>query len=104
MITGRRAFPAEDFLEGITERVAGLLPTLKQHLQRLPHEWGKAIEWCLRTDPSERPDSARAVIEILDSDSVPPVLRKRAKAARPLKLSRISITALAESEIGRAHV
>ena len=84
MVTGKRAFSTENLVDGIRQRL--MEPPAAGSGQGLPAQWIRAIEACLRIDPSERPDSARSVIAILNGDSVLPVLRNRAKVARPLKL------------------
>lgn len=81
IVAGKRMFPAENFLEGISERIAGLSPSLKKNMENLPPVWFAAIECCLRTNPSERPSSATEVVEILDGDRVPSVSTKHAKGS-----------------------
>lgn len=65
MIAGKRAFPAESFLEGIEERVRGPASSLNEQLQEQSQSWREAISWCLRANSSERAASAAAVVEVL---------------------------------------
>jgi len=53
MITGRRAFQAENFLEGIAQRISGLSPEMEPRM--VPQRWRDAIHWCVRANPAERP-------------------------------------------------
>lgn len=65
MVTGKRAFPAENFLGGIEERVRGPGSSLNEQLQGQSQAWREAINWCLRANPSERAASATDVVETL---------------------------------------
>jgi len=91
MVAGKRAFPAENFLEGISERIAGLSPSLKQNIENLPATWCAAIESCLRTNPLERPSSAAEIVEILNGDRVPSAPRKRFKSGWTSKVVLLRI-------------
>ncbi|WP_348263265.1 protein kinase [Telmatobacter sp. DSM 110680] len=95
MVAGRRAFPAENFLEGISERIAGLSPSLMQNMENLPAIWYAAIESCLRTNPFERPSSAAEVVEILDGDRLPSVPSKRFKSGWTRKVVWLIVPLLA---------
>lgn len=80
MISGRRAFPAETFLEGISERISGLTPFSKESVANFPAAWSAAIESCLTAKPSERPALAAKVISALEGRTPSPILKNRFKS------------------------
>jgi eukaryotic-like serine/threonine-protein kinase len=66
MVTGRRAFPSNNFLGGIEQRTTGPPPSPRFLVPDVPQEWCRAIEACLRFDPAERPKSTKDVVAILE--------------------------------------
>ena len=65
-VTGARAFPSDNLLSGITQRLAGPPPAPESIVPDLPTPWRRAIEGCLRSDPADRFQSAADVVAILD--------------------------------------
>jgi serine/threonine protein kinase len=80
MVTGQRAFPADNPLAGLAERVAGSPPSARKLVPTLPEAWHRTIEGCLQSDPMQRWQRPAEVMESL--------------AGRPLqqKLSRRLVT------------
>jgi tetratricopeptide (TPR) repeat protein len=66
MVTGRRAFPSDNFLSGIAQRLTGSPPSPLALVPNLPHPWCRAIEGCLRLKPADRFQSAADIIDVLD--------------------------------------
>lgn len=78
MVTGTRAFPSENLLSGIAQRLAGPPPSPQKLVPGLPQPWCRAIEGCLRTKPEERFQSAADVMAVLDGGKVRlPAARRR---------------------------
>jgi serine/threonine protein kinase/tetratricopeptide (TPR) repeat protein len=66
MVTGQRAFPSSNLLAGITQRVAGPPPSPEEIVPALSASWGRAIEGCLHTNPSERLKTGNQVLSALE--------------------------------------
>ena len=66
MVTGTRAFPADNFLSGIAKRISGPPPSPLAIDPNLPASWCRAIEGCLRLSPADRFRSATDVIAVLE--------------------------------------
>jgi tetratricopeptide (TPR) repeat protein len=66
MVTGNRAFPSDNLLSGITQRLSGTPPNPKKFAPDLPESWCRAIEGCLRPSPTERFSSPLDVIAVLE--------------------------------------
>jgi serine/threonine protein kinase/Flp pilus assembly protein TadD len=67
MITGRPAFPANNLLEGLAQRMRGSFPSVKSLGKEIPIHWACAIQECLHLEPSARPQDATAVIRMLEN-------------------------------------
>ncbi len=99
MVTGKRAFPPDNFLSGIAQRLTGLPPSPKSLAPDLPESWSRAVEACLRVKPAERFQSVPAVVAVLDGSRrrLPPA--NMSSVNRPLPFpswpARRQITALA---------
>jgi serine/threonine protein kinase/tetratricopeptide (TPR) repeat protein len=90
VITGRRAFPTENFLSGIALRLSGPSPSPKALVPNLPTPWCHAIEGCLRLRPGDRFQSAADVISVLDgSRTTLPRLARRPLIERLTFASRL---------------
>lgn len=85
MVTGKRAFPSDNFLSGIPQRLTGPAPDPQAAMPSLPEPWRRAIAGCLRTDPAERFASAEDAVAVLDGGQVrlPRPDRRRGIAAWP---------------------
>ena len=70
MVTGQRAFPTDNFLTGIAQRLKGTVPDPRAIAPDLPEPWRLAIEGCLRVEPSERFKSAAEAVAVLDGGRV----------------------------------
>jgi tetratricopeptide (TPR) repeat protein len=70
MVTGHRAFPSDNFLTGIAQRLKGAVPNPRAIVPDLPEPWQRAIEGCLHIKPNERFKSAAEVIAVLDGGKV----------------------------------
>jgi tetratricopeptide (TPR) repeat protein len=70
MVTGHRAFPSDNFLTGITQRLKGAVPNPGAIVPDLPEAWRRAIEGCLRIEANERFKSAAEVIAVLEGRKV----------------------------------
>lgn len=70
MVTGKRAFPSQTLLSGITQRLAGPPPDPSVHAPDLPETWRRAIAGCLEVKPAERVQAVADAIAILDGRSV----------------------------------
>lgn len=66
MTTGMRAFRSGGFTGGIARRIAGAPSSPEDIVPGLPAHWRKAIDGCLRTNPSERFQSAAEVVSALE--------------------------------------
>jgi serine/threonine protein kinase/tetratricopeptide (TPR) repeat protein len=66
MVTGKRAFPSDNLLSGITQRLTGAPPNPKAVVPELPEAWQRAIAGCLCARPEERFASASDVVAVLD--------------------------------------
>jgi serine/threonine protein kinase/tetratricopeptide (TPR) repeat protein len=71
MVTGKRAFPTDELLTGITQRLAGTPLAPSSIVHDLPEGWCRAIQGCLRVKAEERFASAAAVLLVLNGKSVP---------------------------------
>jgi len=71
-ITGQRAFPSGNLLAGIAQRVAGPPPSPDAIVPSLSSSWVRAIESCLRANPSERFKNANQVLAVLEGSGVKP--------------------------------
>jgi eukaryotic-like serine/threonine-protein kinase len=65
MVTGARAFPSENLLTGLSQRLTGPPPSPKSLVPRLPDNWCYVIDRCLQVNPSERPQDASEVAAML---------------------------------------
>lgn len=70
MITGQRAFPSNNLLVGIAQRVAGPPPSPATILPSVSDSWVRTIEGCLRTNPSERLAPRNDVLSVLKGSPV----------------------------------
>jgi serine/threonine protein kinase/tetratricopeptide (TPR) repeat protein len=68
MVTGTRAFPSDDPLVGIAQRVEGRFPDPDSIVPNLPQNLRRAIDGCLIADPSKRFNSANLVMRALEGD------------------------------------
>ena len=100
-ITGQRAFPSDNLLAGIAQRVAGPPPSPDAIIPSLSGSWIRAIEGCLRTIPEERLRNAAEVISTLEGKRVgfPPADRhlshRLATLTHPLRRFAIAAILLA---------
>ncbi|HKF47739.1 MAG TPA: protein kinase [Terracidiphilus sp.] len=82
MATGKRAFPSDTLLSGISQRLAGPPPDPCAQAPDLPDRWSRAIAGCLQTKPEERLPAAVDAIAILDGQrSGVPIRRRGLKSA-----------------------
>jgi eukaryotic-like serine/threonine-protein kinase len=65
MVTGKRAFPSDNFLSGLARRLTGATPDPRLLVPSLPQPWARAMVGCLRARPKERFKSAADVIAVL---------------------------------------
>jgi predicted negative regulator of RcsB-dependent stress response len=70
MVTGKRAFPSDNFLTGVAQRLNGPPPSPQAFVPSLPPSWCRAIEGCLRLKQSERFQSAADVIDVVVGDRI----------------------------------
>ena len=90
-ITGQRAFPSDNLLAGIAQRLAGPPPSPDAIVPSLSSSWVRTIEGCLRTIPEERLMSVADVVATLEGKRValPPAGRRLsqrlATLTRPLR-------------------
>jgi predicted negative regulator of RcsB-dependent stress response len=75
MVTGTRAFPSDNFLSGIAQRLTGSPPSPQSIVPTLPLPWTRTIECCLRLKPADRFQSSADAIDVLDGSrtKLPPV-------------------------------
>jgi serine/threonine protein kinase/Tfp pilus assembly protein PilF len=66
MVTGKRAFPSDNFLSGIAHRLTGPPPSPKAIAPSLPIAWCRTIDGCLRRKPEERFESIADAISVLN--------------------------------------
>jgi eukaryotic-like serine/threonine-protein kinase len=66
MVTGKRAFPSENFLTGVAQRLSGIPPSPEALVPSLSAPWCHAIDGCLRLEPSERFQSVADVMNVLE--------------------------------------
>lgn len=66
MVAGKRAFQSGNFLNGIAQRLTGPSPDPRAISPSLPESWCLAIAGCLRTDPTQRFESARQAVVVLE--------------------------------------
>jgi serine/threonine protein kinase len=92
MITGQRAFPSNNLLAGIAQRVAGPPPSPKDIVPALSARWMSAIEACLHAIPEKRFKNAAEVISALEGKRVgfplgsrPSFPRRLAALKRPIR-------------------
>jgi tetratricopeptide (TPR) repeat protein len=98
MVTGRRAFPSDNFLSGITQRLTGSAPNPQALVPDLPETWRHAIDGCLRTKPEERFKSAADVIAVLEGGKVK--LRATRKGTWRFTQKRILYAVIAAAACG----
>ena len=65
MLTGRMPFEGATALSIATKRLTVAAPSPKKLRADLPAKWERAVLACLERDPAQRPESARAVLELL---------------------------------------
>ena len=65
MCTGQRAFPTDNPLTGLAQRIAGPPPSTRKLVPTLPDVWHRTIEGCLQVDPVRRWQSPVEVVEAL---------------------------------------
>jgi serine/threonine protein kinase/tetratricopeptide (TPR) repeat protein len=75
-VTGARAFPEDNFLAGISQRLAGKPPSPRGIRPDLPDNWEAAIEGCLRREPAERFQKAADVVACLEGGAPAPLLTR----------------------------
>jgi tetratricopeptide (TPR) repeat protein len=96
MATGQRAFPSDNFLNGITQRLRGSAPNPETLVPDLPETWRHAIDGCLRTRPEERFKSAADVVSVLEGGKVkPPATWKKDRRPTQRRILYAVITAAA---------
>jgi eukaryotic-like serine/threonine-protein kinase len=66
MVTGTRAFPSDNLLGGMAQRLTGSPPLPQSLVPGLPTPWCRSIEGCLRLKPADRFQCATDVMEVLD--------------------------------------
>jgi tetratricopeptide (TPR) repeat protein len=101
MVTGRRAFPSDTLLSGITQRLAGPPPKPESIVPSLPESWCRAIEGCLHVKPGERFENIGDVVAVLDGErlALPGWIADRSWVSRWLRtwLKRERVIAVALS-------
>lgn len=103
MVTGQRAFPSDNLLSGLGQRLGGSPLYPKRFSSGFPAPWRRAIEGCLRTTPSERYQRASDVVAALGGNRIalPAHVRRRSAAqalfSRPLFVLAILIVIVALS-------
>jgi eukaryotic-like serine/threonine-protein kinase len=81
MITGGRAFPSDNPLAGIAQRLQGSL-SLENLLPRdTPANWRHVLQQCLAVNPSGRPTDANDIIQALETDRLSLTWRLRSSRA-----------------------
>ncbi|MEO6953471.1 MAG: protein kinase [Polyangia bacterium] len=65
LLTGRMPFEGATALSVATKRLTIAAPSPKKLRADLPARWERAVLACLERDPARRPESARAVLELL---------------------------------------
>jgi eukaryotic-like serine/threonine-protein kinase len=68
MVTGERAFPSNNLLTGIADRLHGSLRLRRIVAPEIPPNWHLTIDHCLSIRPSDRPQDAADVIATLERD------------------------------------
>jgi tetratricopeptide (TPR) repeat protein len=93
MVTGRRAFPSENFLSGIAQRLTGPPPDPQALVPDLPENWRRGIAGCLCTSPADRLQSAGDVVTLLEGGKgkVPALRREVRLSSHPRR--RIAVYA-----------
>jgi eukaryotic-like serine/threonine-protein kinase len=66
MVTGQRAYPSDNFVNGIAKRLTGSAPDPRLLVPSLPEPWERAIHGCLCTKPEERFKSVADTIAVLN--------------------------------------
>jgi eukaryotic-like serine/threonine-protein kinase len=66
MVTGKRAFPSDNFLNGIAKRLTDAKPDPRILVSSLPQSWVRAIDGCLSFKPEDRFKSAAHAIAVLE--------------------------------------
>lgn len=64
-VTGRRAYPSDDLLSGLAQRLNGQPPSPRALVPELPEIWETVIHGCLRLQPETRFATAGQAIEAL---------------------------------------
>ncbi|HEY3744120.1 MAG TPA: serine/threonine-protein kinase, partial [Bryobacteraceae bacterium] len=80
MVTGKRPFASENSLAGANRRLTESALPPRNIVPELNARWQNSILSCLERDPALRPESAEAVVELLDSAPkfrLRPVTRRR---------------------------
>lgn len=70
MVTGERAFPSDNLLSGIAQRLTGPPPSPSALVPNLPLSWCQAIEGCLQPRPADRFQKATAALAVLDGSQL----------------------------------
>jgi eukaryotic-like serine/threonine-protein kinase len=70
IVAGKCAFPSDNFLSGIAQRLVGDPPSPREFVPDLPDSWCSAINGCLRRNPSDRFQSVVEVIAALEDKRV----------------------------------
>jgi serine/threonine protein kinase/tetratricopeptide (TPR) repeat protein len=68
MLTGKRAFPSNNLLSGIAQRLRGTVSFDQMLTPQTPANWHRAIEDCLAVNPADRPRDAGRVLAMLEED------------------------------------
>jgi eukaryotic-like serine/threonine-protein kinase len=66
MVTGKRAFPSDNFLGGISQRLRGSLVLEQMFVPEVPANWRRALKACLQVKPSNRPQDTNDVLKMLE--------------------------------------
>lgn len=98
MLTGQRAFASATAAEALAQRLVRSPPLVTQARPDAPAWVARLVERLLRPQPSHRLPDARAVVEAIDRQALPP----DPTARRRLRLAAASLVALALAVAGGA--
>jgi tetratricopeptide (TPR) repeat protein len=101
MVTGTRAFPSDNLLSGIAQRLTGSPPLPQSLVPDLPIHWCRTIEGCLRLKPTDRFQFASDVMEVLDGKHIgllrivrPSLGQRLSLATGPIRRRVLSLAAI----------
>lgn len=80
MCTGRKAFDGANAVETYNAVLDGVFISPEEHRKDIPPHLLRVLYTCLRVDPSTRPASAQAVLDLLDGATLPPLRPARSIA------------------------